>query len=681
MELTPTSQTPRRPPHITVNSGSGGNILQDLRSDGSSMSTPNTAGLTRQLLPAQGPAPGQRSVSNGSSNGAGPLYGSPIDSQEMLLPPARSRGPRPYQDLPAEAPSRTNSAMSSRRTSWSSEGGRRESWNNGSPFISPFDDSRAPSRSGDSEDENINTQTVSEKYNIMPSAGLLLFPEDVEKDDWLHNPSPDDKDGVKCDIWNRRGMVNLGALTIMTIGLLFLFIGYPVLTFVERVIPTSDSAVCAATSDCLSANVALLSNVRQGLIDPDTPSSVKTRTSADGKALNLVFSDEFNTDGRTFYDGDDPFFQGVDLWYGVTQDKEWYDPDAITTEGGTLNIKFDAFQSHNLNYRSGMLQSWNKLCFTGGRLEASISLPGSGNTTGFWPGFWAMGNLGRPGYAATSEGLWPYSYWDKCDAGITPNQSSTDGVSWLPGMKLPACTCTNQDHPSPGNSRSAPEIDAIEASVGYLGPGSYDNANGDVSQSFQAAPFDIWYEPDSQYMEVYDYSQTQINNYRGGPYQQSVSGLTWVNNDWYDGKGYQKYGFEYNPGDAGDITWFVGEQYAWKVDARALRPNGNVGQRMIPMEPMSIIVNFGMSDSFSQVFLSELSAMMPATMRVDYIRIYQEAGSESITCDPTDYPTTTYIANHPKAYENPNITSWSGTNYTWPTNSLMDGCTAENYSG
>jgi hypothetical protein len=34
------------------------------------------------------------------------------------------------------------------------------------------------------------------------------------------------------------------------------------------------------------------------------------------------FSDEFNIDGRTFYDGDDPFFQAVDIWYGVTQDLE-----------------------------------------------------------------------------------------------------------------------------------------------------------------------------------------------------------------------------------------------------------------------------------------------------------------------------------------------------------------------
>lgn len=63
-----------------------------------------------------------------------------------------------------------------------------------------------------------------------------------------------------------------------------------------------------------------------------------SKTSADGTEWKLVvslscflgvfrvwqfqFSDEFNVPGRTFYDGDDPFFQGVDLWYGVTQDLE-----------------------------------------------------------------------------------------------------------------------------------------------------------------------------------------------------------------------------------------------------------------------------------------------------------------------------------------------------------------------
>ena len=106
-----------------------------------------------------------------------------------------------------------------------------------------------------------------------------------------------------------------------------------------------------------------------------------------------------------------------------------------------------------------------------------------------------MGNLGRAGYAATTDGMWPYSYEDKCDAGITANQSSNDGLSYLPGMRLPACTCKGADHPSPGKSRSAPELDALEASVHALDP--VGNQVGVVSQTFQLAPYDIWYQPNT----------------------------------------------------------------------------------------------------------------------------------------------------------------------------------------
>jgi beta-glucanase (GH16 family) len=408
---------------------------------------------------------------------------------------------------------------------------------------------------------------------------------------------------------------------------------------------------------CLSDKLPLLQNVRTGPIDPDTPESAQTKTDKDGTKLKLVFSDEFSKPGRTFYDGDDPYFQAVDIWYGATQDMEWYDPDAVSTANGTLNLQFDAFQSHNLNYRSGMVQSWNKLCYKGGRIEASISLPGRGDIQGFWPGFWTMGNLGRPGYLATTDGMWPYSYHDECDAGITKNQSSSDGLSWLPGMRLPACTCDREDHPTPGKSRQAPEIDAIEASVGFMIPGG-GGATGTASQSFQAAPFDIWYQPDYDYTEIYDTAVTEMNTYRGGPFQQALSGVTWLNNDWYDGKAYQTYGFEYEPGAKGKVAWFVGDTYTWTMDTRATRANGNIGQRVLPEEPMSIIMNFGLSNSFAQVFLADLAKLMPATMRLDYVRIYQEEGKESLTCDPEGYETTEYIKAHPEPYANPNLTLW-----------------------
>lgn len=298
------------------------------------------------------------------------------------------------------------------------------------------------------------------------------------------------------------------------------------------------------------------------------------------------------------------------------------------------------------------------MCFTGGRIEAAISLPGRGDIEGFWPGFWAMGNLGRPGYPATTDGLWPYTYHDECDVGITPNQSSSDGLSLLPGMRLPACTCDGQDHPNSGKSRAAPEIDALEASSGFMGPGSYDGATGTASQSAQVAPFDIWYQPDYDYVSVYDNLVTSMNAYRGGVYQEALSGVTWLNNDWYSGNEYQTYGFEYTPGATGKIDWIVGEDYTWSLDHRALRPNGNIGQRVIPTEPMAVVMNFGLSNSFAQVFLPNLIELMPATMRFDYIRIYQDSASKSVTCDPTDYPTTAYIADHPEPYANANLSLW-----------------------
>jgi hypothetical protein len=70
---------------------------------------------------------------------------------------------------------------------------------------------------------------VAEKYNIQPSAGLLLFPEDIENDDYLHNPDADDQDKRECDIFTKRGMVNVGGLGFIVVGILVLFIGYPIL--------------------------------------------------------------------------------------------------------------------------------------------------------------------------------------------------------------------------------------------------------------------------------------------------------------------------------------------------------------------------------------------------------------------------------------------------------------------
>ena len=305
-----------------------------------------------------------------------------------------------------------------------------------------------------------------------------MYWDEKEEDDDMHLPMADDDQKLKPtwrDHMTREHIVSSLGLLFMILGLLCVFVILPVLSSTGLNIidytygtpldqmPGYGKHGAEPWATVNNRTYPLMTGIRTGLIDPDTPENVKTRTAMDGTTMNLVFSDEFNAQNRTFYPGDDPYFFGFEGWYGATQDLEWYDPDALNTWDGTLEIQLDKFVSHGLNYRSGMLNSWNQLCFKGGQFEVSVSLPGPGGVHGLWPGVWTMGNLGRPGYLATTDGMWPYTY-NECDAGITPNQSMTDGTSELPGQRLTSCGCKGSDHPTPGKGRGAPEIDIIEVS-------------------------------------------------------------------------------------------------------------------------------------------------------------------------------------------------------------------------
>src|ERR1700760_3070787 len=100
-----------------------------------------------------------------------------------------------------------------------------------------------------------------------------------------------------------------------------------------------------------------------------------------------------------------------------------------------------------------------------------------------------------------------------------------------------------------------------------------------------------------------------MNSYTGSVYQQAISGVTNINNSWYEGQGYQVYAFEYEPGAQGKVTWFVGDTATWTLDARALGPNGNIGQRVVPVELMAIVLNFGMSSGFASLNMSGLGSL------------------------------------------------------------------------
>lgn len=85
-------------------------------------------------------------------------------------------------------------------------------------------------------------------------------------------------------------------------------------------------------------------------------------------------------------------------------------------------------------------------------------------------------------------------------------------------------------------------------------------------------------------------------------------------------------------------------------------------------------MNLGMSPNFAYgVDFSTLQ--YPATMLVDYVRVYQPSGAHNVGCDPEDRPTMTYINAYPEAYSNYNFTLWGSPQYnqTQPKNSLLHG--------
>ncbi|KDQ23527.1 glycoside hydrolase family 16 protein, partial [Pleurotus ostreatus PC15] len=235
--------------------------------------------------------------------------------------------------------------------------------------------------------------------------------EPPDEEDMLHDP--DDKAWSESDIsllfsgggkrhpglkrafpW--RGILNVAVLIILILALLCLFIFYPVLTFYQN----------SARNLKIDGNIRINATGQApvlfqmpDLIDKDTPDAAKSRTGFDGHEYELVFSDEFNVDGRSFYPGDDPFWEAVDLWYGVTGDIEWYDPSQVTTRNGNLVITMDSIETTVPGQTVG-----------NGYIEVSVVLPGANeNAQGYWPGAWTMGNLGRPGYPGSTDGTWPYT--------------------------------------------------------------------------------------------------------------------------------------------------------------------------------------------------------------------------------------------------------------------------------
>lgn len=184
-------------------------------------------------------------------------------------------------------------------------------------------------------------------------------------------------------------------------------------------------------------------------------------------------SDEFNTPGRTFKDGDDATWTALDksdddsssagggslVFYNssmVSTTKDGYLELRSTldkTEWMHYDITKQKYRKITKHFSSSMVQSWNKFCFTGGIVEIDVILPGDPYIGGLWPALWMLGNLGRATYEASTNNLWPWSY-NKCDRKLQEAQ------------KISACNSENHFGMKPHLGRGATEIDILEVMTG-----------------------------------------------------------------------------------------------------------------------------------------------------------------------------------------------------------------------
>ncbi|EGZ12556.1 hypothetical protein PHYSODRAFT_514893 [Phytophthora sojae] len=502
--------------------------------------------------------------------------------------------------------------------------------------------------------------------------------------------------------------------------------------------------VLGALSLALAASMAAAERAdkfiasRSGLspwVDVDTPESAYNITSSRGQTWTLIMSDEFNVPGRNFSPGDDHLWTALEMPDGVNSALEYYSvnmTDTVTESDGRgvfrikvmeeENISYTVwntyakpagFETHSMYYRAGMVQSWNKFCFQGGRMEAVAKLPATlsssnpdvGNekarvkTNAFyptWPGIWLMGNLGRALFSQSTSRMWPWSY-NECNEKLSSSQriSACDGS---PGHGL-----------NPHQGRGAPEIDllegggiAISTSI-QVAPGMPDafriippaandtsaycvytgdcttvgaNFPGIPKKTYDARGHDSWYqglrsnkkcssplgaEESKRYlMEPFEYQMDAIS--ANWPVQ--LAAYT----------SYVKYQVEWVMGSEGYIRWMLEDVVIFEIPAESIE---NMPQdaaksnpkKMMLEEPMYIIFNVALSTSWgavppnpgspcrgdgSDAKINAICDGFPMYMTIDYIRIYQDlsdSSTMSVGCDPSTHPTKQWIEDHIDEYE------------------------------
>jgi len=466
----------------------------------------------------------------------------------------------------------------------------------------------------------------------------------------------------------------------------------------------------------------------------DTPLDKRTTKSlVDNTEYHLIMSDEFNTPNRTFADGHDTVWTALDKPDDDSSaagggSQQFYNSSSVTTtDDGMLKIattihktkwrRYDPvkkeYKEEEAYYNSGMLQSWEKFCFTGGIVEVDVILPGDPYIGGLWPAIWMLGNLGRATYEASTNNIWPWSF-NKCDRSLQPAQA------------ISACNEQNHFGMHPFQGRGSTEIDILEVmtgdSVGRLGGTTPPIQYPYTDMTLQVAPgvpknrpqccevplyesvmengrtkwaANTWYE----HLETN--GDTSINPFFYGTYlgetepgqpvtrskkqafQADAVGVAHQLTPSHFKK-LHKFRVEWQPGPGGRIDWFAkgheGQDWmrVYGIKDESLR---ELMGSQIPIEPSYLIFNTAVSSTwgfpydtpadckkcydcddpecqctFSYGFCKMLRESDVA-MYIDSVRVYQSRDpsahvghNHTVGCDPIKYPTKEWIKGHSYQY-------------------------------
>ena len=356
----------------------------------------------------------------------------------------------------------------------------------------------------------------------------------------------------------------------------------------------------------------------------------------DDVVFELVMSDEFNVPGRTFGDGSDPKWTALDKNDYTNDALHYYSSDnARTDENGDLIIKTEAKDTSVVgfndvkgvkevtkkHFKSAVLQTWNKFCFTGGIIEAEVQLPGKAKTGGLWPAFWLLGNMARHTYVGSTNHVWPWS-------------SDTCTEKSMYAQRVSACMKAQHYGLSPKVGRGAPEIDIFEVQPGPTPGNTGVYLESSVGQPFMSTSYQVapgrsdnrpgggwWPGPGQWYDGLYGGVNSSLNIFFYGNYNH-VRNDSGIRDYWSDAVSYNhqlderhftskhKYRVEWelpddDNGTDGYLRWYLDGVFAFEINGTGIVDAGVGGS--ISTEPMYIIMNTAVSKQWGKWYQQKLA--------------------------------------------------------------------------